>query len=141
MRTTEEIFQEYVNLSYEELFARAYDSFLTLHSFLTKSFEDSMTATNAELLLIYTSICADGNLTELEVKFLNDLAGTSFSPDQMLEDISAFCDKEAFEAADNLFDSLPEDEKAEFFNLCLCVCAIDERISSEELDFVARLIQ
>ncbi len=140
MSRVDEIFQSYVNKSYNELFSSAEGSYSRLYKAFAEAFGDSKKAVQTLLTLVFTSVCADGQLSDLETRFLNDLADTNYSRSEMAKIVSGHGRASAYAEADRIFDSMPDLAQEELLNLCLCVCAVDERITKEEVAFIMQLV-
>ncbi len=140
MASTEQIFQSYVNKDYNQLFQSASASYNKVFGIFNAVYEDGRKAVESLLALVFTSVCADGQLTPKEGEFLNEIAQTNYTHDQLMQIVKGHGNATAYAKADGIFDSMPEGIKAELLNLCLCVCAIDERISPEEVAFVTQLV-
>ncbi len=132
-----EILQDYVNLSYEELLGVASHAAKTVVPFFNNAVEDGNGAIFT-ISFIGTCLAADGQLSALEKKFVCDLFGLDA---QTVEGIVASINSEIVRIVDEVFDSIPTDEvKAALLSFCLCFLAVDERISREEVALIQKLI-
>ena len=132
-----EILQDYVNLSYEELLGVASHAAKTVVPFFNNAVEDGNGAIFT-ISFIGTCLASDGQLSALEKKFVCDLFGLDA---QTVEGIVASINSEIVRIVDEVFDSIPTDEvKAALLSFCLCFLAVDERISREEVALIQKLI-
>lgn len=131
----EDILQNYVNKSYDELKAMArYEANIVLPA-LRRSFGKEY-AYAALLSVISSCIAADGRFSAKEQQFLYELL--NLTPDRA----RAYVEKTANAGfADEFFDSCSKDEKTHLLKLCICFCAVDERISSDEINLLRRLVE
>lgn len=141
MATLQEIYRNYVNLSYGELLTIARGEFDKLSSYFHEGFRgNTETACQALLLFVSTVIGADGKLTALESRFLNDLIGQEDNYEDTFNVVSALSSEETRELADNLIDALSFEAKAAALTVALCFCAVDETISRDEIAYLERLM-
>lgn len=141
MATFQEIFQNYVNLPYDQLLSIARGEFDKLSLYFNEGFRgNTETACQALLLFVSTVIGADGKLTALESRFLNDLIGQEDNYESTFNVVSALSSEETRELADNLIDALPTEAKAAALTVALCFCAVDETISRDEIAYFERLM-
>ena len=132
-----EILQDYVNLSYEELLGVASHAAKTVIPFFNNAVEDGNGAIFT-ISFIGTCLAADGQLSALEKKFVCDLLGVDA---QTVEGLVASINSEIVRIVDEVFDSIPTDEvKSALLSFCLCFLAVDERISREEVALIQKLI-
>ena len=132
-----EILQDYVNLSYEELLGVASHAAKTVVPFFNNAVEDGNGAIFT-ISFIGTCLASDGQLSALEKKFVCDLFGLDA---QTVEGIVASINSEIVRIVDEVFDSIPTDEvKAALLSFCLCFLAVDERITREEVALIQKLI-
>ena len=139
MSSLNELLQKYVNMSYEELLDMAKFS---LSQFIGTIMEDGGQDGTAKVLAIMTSACfgADYKFTALENKFLNDLTDSNDSYAENLEMVRALGNDEARQFVDDLLDSLTSEEKAAAASFCLCLLAVDETVTRDEIAFFDRLL-
>ena len=141
MATLQQILQDYVNLPYEQLLSIAEKEFNKLSVCFEIGFDgNTKTACQAMLLFVSTVIGADGKLTGLESRFLNDLIGQEDDYDATLNVVSTLSSAESRKLTDELIDALPTDAKASALTLALCFCAVDETISRDEIAYFQRLM-
>ena len=132
-----EILQDYVNLSYEELLGVASHAAKTVIPFFNNAVEDGNGAIFT-ISFIGTCLASDGQLSALEKKFVCDLFGAD---PETVEGIFASINSEIVRIVDEVFDSIPTDEvKSALLSFCLCFLAVDERISREEVALIQKLI-
>lgn len=141
MATFNEVLQNYVNLSYEQLVAIGKESLCKMALGLDKFFDgDDDTGATALLVFVSSILGADGRLTTLECRFLNDLLEADHSYDSVCEMVAAFSNQEHRDLTDRLIDSLDDETKAEALAVALCFCAVDETISREEVAYFKKLM-
>lgn len=141
MANFQEIFQNYVNLPYDQLLSIARGEFEKLSVYFHEGFGgNTETACQALLLFVSTVIGADGKLTALESRFLNDLLEQEDNYDDTFNVVSALSSEETRELSDNLIDALPTEAKAAALTVALCFCAVDETISRDEIAYFERLM-
>ncbi len=128
-----EIFQSFVNKDYDELVKIAHRelnlAIPTLEEFLG---DDAYRVT---LALLTTCISADGQLSDIEKKFLNEITGIEIGA--MGDIVRGFTD---YELVDKLVDSSPKDLKNHLLTLALCTMAVDEHIPGKEVAYFKRLL-
>lgn len=136
--TFNELMQKYVNCSYDELVSKAKNDL----SMLFPVFEKVTEGKSADILLpsIFTCLAADGKITALEVRFMEDILGERLPFDEAKRLVSGFYSDEAQNALDQLIDNIGPDLKVVLLELCICVMAVDETLDKSELAFIAKLI-
>ena len=140
MSTLSELLQNYVNKPYDELLALASDSLVKLSDFFSSIDEEA--SGNVLLHIIATTLAADGKFTKLEYQFICDLLNLDVSYEDMKELLAEFNNGESLLLTDKVFDNIQSTEvKAEMLNLMLCIMAVDENISREEVRFVLLLLE
>lgn len=140
MANFNELLQQYVNQSYDELLGLAKYSLGKVTNEITTIFEGSENASKA--LLVVTAACfgADMKLTTLEYTFLRDLLGGDWDYSSTKEMVEALGGEDSMEMTDKLVDGLSADGKAALVSFCLCLLSVDETISRDEVAFVAKLM-
>ncbi|MBE6661499.1 MAG: hypothetical protein E7605_08885 [Ruminococcaceae bacterium] len=141
MASFNEILQNYVNKSYEELLFFAHQSFAEVAPDLTRFFKDDDGAAKALMVIIAACLGADGKLTALESKFLNELLNQEDDYESTVNMVAALGDDESRDLTDQLADALPADKKAALVSFCLCFLAVDETITRDEVAFVVKLME
>ena len=141
MASFNEILQDYVNKSYDELLFFAQQSFSEVAPSLSNVFGGSEGAAKAMMVIVSACLGADGKLTMLEAKFLNDLLGVDDDYESTMQMVAAFGDDESRDLTDQLADALPADKKAALVAFCLCFLAVDETITRDEVAFVYKLME
>ncbi len=139
MSNLNELLQDYVNLSYENLLSLANLSMQKTANELKDILGEN--TSRAYLIVIAACLGTDNKLTELEYKFLKDFLEeedmTFEEAKNLLETISG---SEAMELTDNLVDVLSPDGKSALIMFCLSFLAVDETISVDEVDFIKKLL-
>ena len=139
MSSLNQLMQNYVNMSYEELLGLAQFS---LSKFIGTIVDEAGAQTASKIVAVMTAAClgADGKLSALENKFFNDLLDCDDSYADNLAFVQSMGDDEARELVDGLVDRLSDEEKAAAVSFCLCFLAIDETITRDEVAFINRLV-
>ncbi len=138
--TFDELMQEYVNLSFEELVKIADESFAQFSVALTDKLEDEDGAAKFLILLAGTCIGIDNQVTALEGLFLNEVLGTTFDYDTLVAMMDG-CNTEKTRAfIDDIIDSFDSDSKAALCAFCTCLMAVDETITRKEVSFLQKLM-
>lgn len=136
MSRLNQLLQNYVNMSYDEL--------LDMAKYSLSQFTNTLSRTGnaAKICAVITAAClgVDGKLTSLESKFLNDILDSNDSYETNLNFVRSLSGDEACRLVDELVDALSADEKAAVVSFCLCFLAVDETITRDEVAFVYRLI-
>ena len=88
--------------------------------------------------IVVACVYADGEITERECKFADDLLGLGTDP----EKIKKMVEKTGFDSAvknvGNLFRFLSEDAKSELLLLCILFLVVDEELSGGEFLFLKK---
>ena len=138
-----EILRHYVNMSYDELLSTANESLAELCSALSEFFKDySGEDPTADILMLLLANClgADGQLTDLECRFVNDLLEANHSRDTILSLIHVHKNAEAEHLLDSLMGAMNPAASARMLAVCLCILAVDETITRDEVALVTRLL-
>ena len=138
MATLNELLQDYVNKSYDELLTLARNSVEEIVCRLSK---DGDTEIPAKVCYFLTMACigADGKLSDLEQRFYRDLLGVNTTY-QDLSHNALDGNDELRALADQMFDASSLELKAPILSFCLCFLAVDETISRDEIAFINRLL-
>lgn len=134
-----ELLQEFVNLSYEDILAIARERLGELLPVFNQAAKDGDGAKFA-LLLMGTSLAVDGKLTEKEYNFVNDLLGNKFTYDETKQMVELHYNADFLELADQVVDSCSGALKASLLTFCTCFLAVDETISRDEVAFIKKLL-
>ncbi len=136
MTDLKRMFQEYVDLSEEELLERAQADLRFLMPVLEKvGGENASIAT--VLTAVALAIAADGKLSGREAQFAELLFDLSAEETYMLAQAAA--DADALQRIDELFPAGETLMRARMLDLCLCFAAADGSIPPEEQAFLLRL--
>ena len=141
MASLNELLQDYVNKSYDELLAFARLSLNDLVDDFKQIFDGPDGAAQACMVIVSACLGADGKVSALEHKFLNDLLGSNNDLADTQAMVDALGTDEARELTDRLADSLSTDKKTKLLLFCLSFMAVDETISRDEVSFVLKLIE
>lgn len=143
MSKFETLLQNYVNMSYDDLVDMANENLHDLFPALEKFFEDfpgEDPTTQIVVMLLANCLGADNKLTALECKFVNEILQANHSYDTLEGLIAMHCNNDAEEVLDNLVDSLDSSATSNLLSFCLCLLAVDETISRDEVAFFTRLM-
>lgn len=141
MPALKDMVKRYVSLSYNELLDLAKTNLQDLIPFLTNHFRDNDIST--KFLMILTSACldVDGEITDLEISFLNNILGTDHDRDSLHELSRPLSNQQCRDVVYSVADALDSDGKAHLISLCLCILAVDETITRKETAFITKLIK
>lgn len=141
MANFNELMQRFVNESYDSLLTLANSAFADLSEHLKKFFHNAPDY-SAQSILLLTATClgADGKLTALEHRFVNELLNANHSYDSLMSTISQLYSAENVEIVDKLTDTLDANARTSLLTLALCFLAVDEAITRDEAAFISKLI-
>lgn len=137
MSSFNELMQKYVNTDYEVLVDLAKESVRRLMPFCAKVDPDH----NGNYMLaslLLTAIGADGKLTALESKMLQEVMGLDKDGVQKL---IGMYDSRMPELADYFADNMSDDTKADAIMLITIFAAVDETICKEETALIRKLFE
>ena len=137
-KTFADIIKEFEEKTYEELLSLASGA-LTL---VAKAFSDLASTNNpGELILpfIFTVLGVDGELSETEAKFLNDLFNSDFDYNALKNCVLAYNDEELIELIDRLIDICDDQTKAAMLIFCTCFAAVDKNVTCKETEYLMKL--
>ncbi len=139
MASFQEILQKYVNLDYEDLLSLAKKNFEKIMPYFNSIAKDG---NGSSVCVAFISAClaADGELSTLEIRFVNDLVGSHLTRAELFGITQELIDGGAFDLADAVYDACPAEIRNDLLSFCLCFCAVDESISTKELAFIKRLL-
>ena len=137
--TFNDLLQDFVNKSYEELVSIANGALEVIVEGLNKV---SGEANAAELILpvIAPTLAVDGQYTQLEHNFLNAVIDGSLTYEEGKNCMQAYYNVEIFELVDQMIDACGQELKNAFVIFCLCFAAVDETITREEGAYIAKLL-
>ncbi len=133
-----ELLQEYVDLSYKELWEIAYNAWAKMKPYFDKATKDG-DGTIFIIGFLGTSLAADGKFTDLECQLVCDLFGVDADT---AKSVYSRTSKETLDIIDNVFDEMLETQeiKVAVLTFCLCFLAVDETINRDEIAFIQRLM-
>jgi hypothetical protein len=132
-----DIIKDFEGKSYEELLALAMGS-MTLIAKAFSKFNDTQPG-DIILPFIFTTLGVDGELSETELKFLNDLFASDFDYEATKKYAVAHNDEEIVELVDKLIDMCDGETKAALLVFCLCFAAVDHNVSCQETAYLIKL--
>lgn len=140
MATWHELLQNYVNLSYAELVAIGRKQWVALAPSLRARCSDSDVFNVIVWGILGSTVAVDQKVSSLECSFINDVLGTNLTMQSLLNVATQFNTPAARTTTDNLIDSISDEEKTALCTLCLCLLAVDQTITREEVAFIQRLV-
>lgn len=138
-KTFNDLLQDFVNKSFEELVELANDALKAIFTAMQKL---SLENEPSEYILpfIASTLAVDGKYTQLEHKFLNSVLESDISYETAKEYMQAHYNDEIFDLVDQMIDACGDDLKNSFVIFCLCFAAVDETITREEGAYIAKLL-
>lgn len=137
MATFEELMQKFVNSDYDVLLGLGKEA---VSRVLPKC--KAVDAENNGFFMlssiVLSAIAADGYLTALEKKLLNEVLGLD---EETTQKFIQMYDSRMVELTDTFCDNLDADTKADVIMLVTIVASVDEKISREETAFIKRLFE
>ena len=137
MANLNDLLQDYVNKSYDELLSFAKISLSHLVDPFTEIFGSQQDAAQVTAFIISACVGVDGKITALEAKFIRDLLGVN---EDYTEVIAKMSNEDSRTLTDKIMDSFTGDMKSHMLLFCLSFLAVDETISRDEGAFVRRLL-
>lgn len=137
MATFEELMQKFVNSDYDVLLGLGKEAV----SRVLPKCKAVDTENNGFFMLssiVLSAIAADGYLTALEKKLLNEVLGLD---EETTQKFIQMYDSRMVELTDTFCDNLDDDTKADVIMLVTIVASVDEKISREETAFIKRLFE
>ena len=137
-KTFHEIIKEFEGKTYEELLSLASGAL----GLVAKAFSSlACTEQPGELILpfIFTTLGVDGELSEIEAKFLNDLFHADFDYDALKNYALAYNDEELIGLIDKLIDICDDQTKAAMLIFCTCFAAVDKNVTCKETEYLVKL--
>ncbi len=141
MATLNEILQDMVNESYEELVDIAQYAMEELMPYLEDLADDEQSAWNIFLAFIASSLAADGKLSDPEYRFICDVLCVDYTYDEVKELAQKGVKDRVVENVDYIIDHLPVEMKSKALVLCCAFMAVDETICREELGLIRKLVE
>ena len=148
MSKYDKLLQDCVNTPYDDLVRLAelnlqkifpaLEDFFEDCDFEDCDFEDPIAYVMATT--IANCLGADGKLTALERRFVNDILNANHSHNTLVDLINSRMDEDHEEMMINLVNGLDEKDASAYLTFCLCLLACDETITAEENAFFRRLL-
>lgn len=135
MATFEELMQKFVNSDYDVLLGLGKEA---VSRVLPKCKAVDADNNGFYMLssIVLSAIAADGYLTALEKKLLNEVLGLD---EETTQKFIQMYDSRMVELTDTFCDNLDTDTKADVIMLVTIVASVDEKISREETAFIKKL--
>ena len=137
-KTFSDIIKEFEGKSYDELLTLAKGS-LNLIARAFSEFAKDCQPGDLILPFIFTTLGVDGELSETEHKFLNDLFEADFDYEGAKKYALAHSDSEVVELVDKLIDICDAETKAALLIFCMCFASIDGNVSCQETAYLIKL--
>lgn len=141
MAELRDILQKYVNLDYEDLLKLGTHSLAAITPYfesVSRQMGGEITPTQLGICVLGTCLAVDGKLTDLECRFVSDLFD-GVPREQVRAVAENYADEQSRSIVDGLYDNCPAEYRNDFMQFCICVLAVDERVSGDETEFVRRL--
>ena len=135
--------QEIVNLSDENKVKLAGGSFLELMRPLAE-FDKEYKGLRLILPIFGASAGADGKLTSSEsalIRAITSAVGLELSEEKVLDLVKTSTRQETYDMMTSLSKVLDNDGRAALVHLVAALCAIDDKMSKEELALIASLLE
>ena len=137
MSSFSELMQKYVNTDYEVLVDLAKEAVHRLMPYC-KAVDPDHNGNYMLTSLLLTAIGADGKLTALENKMLQEVMGLS---NEEVQKLIGMYDSRMPELADYFADNMSDDTKADTIMLITLFAAVDETICKEETAIIRKLFE
>lgn len=132
-----EIFQKYVNKSYDELMELAQKAMAAIFPYcqqVDKEYDGAFMLAN----ILLACVSSDGKVNDQECKFIAELTGISIQ--NVLGLVAGLSSEKVFKLTDAFADALDVDAKAAMAALIVTVLACDQRVTVEENKFLRRIL-
>lgn len=137
MANISEVMKKYNNMSYNELLERARADFELLVPLFSR-LDKNGNGKPYVVIFMGSALAADGKFSPIEYTFVNDLFSITY--DQAYSLVVKHIGERAQNISDKIFDMCNESLKEVLLDFCLCFLAVDNSISHEETQFIARLL-
>ena len=135
MSTFNEMMQKWVNTDYNTLVSLAKEAVVRLLP-ACKAVDTQYNGNYMLAALLLSAVAADGVLTGLENKMLQDVMGLS---EDEVQTLIKMYDSRMADLADHFADNMSDDTKADAIMLITAFASVDEKISKEETAFIKKL--
>lgn len=130
-----DILQDLVNEPYESLLNMAKVALSNVLPVFKESIGEE-NAVKCAVAIFATCIGVDGELTELEIKFIKDIYNNTITESDIKGLVVNYRNDEGIQLVNNLVDSCSHSLKSQLLILCGCFLAVDERFTSQEIAFM-----
>lgn len=137
MSSFNELMQKYVNTDYEVLVDLAKEAVCRLMPYC-KAVDPDHDGCYMLSSLILSAIGADGKLTQLESKMLQDVMGLD---KDSIQKLIGMYNSQMADLVDHFADNMGDDTKADTIMLITVFASVDEKISKEETAFIRKLFE
>lgn len=133
----EGFYSEIIQYSKDELFSLTNKCILYLTDLFTNYFSNDDDRINAVIDLVFDFMMCDDVINEKEQELFNSCFETSFEIDELLN-LASLHKETGVSRAETIKKAKEENEdiREATFLLGLCVCAVDENISSKEQEYL-----
>lgn len=135
MSSFNELMQKYVNTDYSVLTDLAREAVRRLQP-ACKKVDPEHNGNYMLTSILLSAIGADGQLTALEKKMLQDVMGLN---DAEITKLIGMYNAQMADLCNHFADNMGEDTKADTIMLITCIASVDEKISKEETAFIKKL--
>ena len=146
MSTFNELLQDLVNKSDEEKMSLIASNFKDIYPKLIK-FDDEPDSDGhyTTMIILACAVCADGELDQFEAAVVSSIMGAIGYdiPESKLADIMRGITKELsiYEVMADFMDTLNTDERASLCVLVAAICAIDDKLTKNEVALIRDLME
>lgn len=139
-KTFSKLLQNYVNKDFEQLLLLANEALGIIAVAYKRVKPEGGATANFILPFIATAVVVDGQYTELEHKFVNSLLESSLTYEEGTACMNTYAGTEVIDLVGQMIDVCGESVKKALVQFCLCFVAVDETISHEESEYIAKLL-
>ena len=142
MATFREILQDIVNKSDEDKLRLALQALSNLRPVLAQ-LDKETNGVRLVCAILSTAAAADGKLSGLEFSLISSVMEAErvkLSQDEVLSLVRNYGNRNGYALIQKVSQVLPTDNKGDLVIAVAAVCALDDRISSDELKFIESLL-
>lgn len=142
MATFREILQDIVNKSDEDKLRLALTALSNLRPVLAQ-LDKETNGVRLVCAILSTAAAADGKLSGIEYSLIENVMKAehvTLSQDEILSLVRNYGNKNGYELIQKVSQVLPSSNKGDLVIAIASVCALDDRISSDELHFIESLL-
>ena len=139
-KTFSKLLQNYVNKDFDQLLLLANEALGIIAVAYKRVNPEGGAMSNFLLPFIATAVVVDEQYTELEHKFVNSLLESNFTYEEGKACIHTYDGAKVIDLVEQMIDVCGESVKKALVQFCLCFVAVDETITHEESDYIAKLL-